>query len=213
MAKAKGKPKANNYARNAKKKNILGHMAKGLPTEGNVKNTAIETGKDLVICIVGGGLIGAAIGKPSLLIGLGVTGMGHYTGSHFATLLGLGMMAANGFQSAKPVSGLDGFDMASVKDRMLTYKNNFTGKLYLDKIMPKKTEDKETTGGFGELQFFSYPNDMNGSNDELNGELSALERIERQIEESGMAHMQMTGTEGFGEAGAMGITDIADLNL
>jgi len=212
MAKAKEKQKENSYASNAKKKNILGNMAKGLPTEGDVKNTAIETVKDLVICVVGGGLIGAAIGKPSLIIGLGVTGAGHYTGSHLATLLGLGMMAANGFQPAKSVNGMDGFDMVSVKERVQNYKNSFTGKLYLDKIIPKKTEDKEATGGFGELQFFSYPNDVSG-NDELSGELSALERIEQQIEESGMAHMQMTGADDPAGMGEMGITDVADLNL
>jgi hypothetical protein len=216
-AKGKAKGKQNSYVSNARKKNILNNMTQKLPTKGNAQNTAIETVKDIVLCVLGGGLLGAAIGKPSLVIGLGVTGAGHYTGNRAATMLGLGIMAANGFQNNKSVNGMDGFDVASVKNRIMTYKNNFAGKLYLDKIMPGKTPANEDTNGFGELQFFSYPNDVNGAGDELSGELSALDRIERQLEESGMEHMQVTGLDDIGEVGKlsddMGIVTVADLNL
>ncbi len=199
MAKKKN---GNTYAKKNKKHDMLASLTQKGNTKSNVKNTVIETGKDILVGVVGGGLIGAAIGRPSLLIGAGVTGAGHYMGNRVATLLGIGMMAANGFQKSKTVEGLEGMDMQSIKDRMLAYKDNFAEKLYLDRIIPKKNGgSKDETSGFGELQFFNYPNDMNGYND-----LAALDSIERQIEQSGVSHMQMTGigledAEGVGDLG------------
>lgn len=209
MAKNSSKSKKrNSYAQKAKKKHILNHLTDTLSTKGDIKNTLLETGKDLVICVLGGGLLGAAVGKPSLLIGLGLTGTGHYMGSKMISLVGLGMMAANGFQKQSSVNGVDGFDMESIKERLETYKNNFAGKLYLDKLLNK--QNTESTNGFGDLQFFNYPNDVNGAYDELSGELSALDRIERQIDESGMEQMRINGV---GDIGEVGIVDVSDLNL
>ena len=207
------KKKKNHYASNAKKAGIVSGMTHELATKDNVKNTLLETGKDLLIGVVGGGLVGAAIGKPSLLIGLGLTGAGHYTGNHLGTLFGIGLMASNGFQKSKTVEGLDGMDMQSVKDRIQAYKDNFIEKTYLDKVLHKKDagKTKEETNGFGSLQFFNYPNDMNGAYNELHDELSALDSIEKQIQRSGMAHMQMTGIN-MDEVGDLGeMNDIGDL--
>ncbi len=214
MAKAK-KKKENSYAAKAKKASIISNIENGLPTKGHIKNSLLETGKDILICVVGGGLVGAAIGKPSLLIGLGVTGVGHYMDNRLATLFGVGLMAANGFQSSKSVNGLDGMDLESIKGRMQAYKDNFAEKLYIDKFLHAKQSGtaKAATNGFGELQFFNYPNDMNGQEDELNSELSALTSIEDQIADSGMAHMQMSGMS-MGEVGALGdMGDIGELSL
>lgn len=167
-------------------------------TKGDPKNTAIETVKDVVIGVVGGGLVGAAIGKPSFLVGLGVTGMGHYTGHRLASLFGVGLMAANGFQN-KSVSGVDGLTKEE--------------KLYLDKVpFLNKNKAAETTDGMGELQFFNHANDMNGAYNELHNELAALDHIERQIENSGIAHMQMTGIsmgdmDGYDDMGEIGAYD------
>ena len=197
------KKKKNSYAKKQGKKNLLDSITHSHNTKGDVKHTAIETAKDIVIGVIGGGLIGAAIGKPSLIVGAGVTGAGHYTGNRMISLLGIGMMAANGFQKTKSVEGLDGMNLQSIKERVLAYKDSFMEKTYLDKVMRKKQKAQEETSGFGNLQFFNYGNDVNGAYDELNGELAALDNIQRQIEESGMAHMQMTGI-GMGEMGEMG---------
>ena len=209
------KGKVNKYKKKDEKANHLKNFTNKLDTKGNIKNTAIETGKDILIGVVGGGLIGAAIGKPSLIVGIGVTGAGHYTGNRMATLLGIGMMAANGFQQSKSVQGLDGLDIQSIKNRIAAYKDNFMEKTYLDKVMHPKAPaaPKNETNGFGELQFFNPSNDMNGPN--MNDELSALQSIERQIAESGMSHMQMTGkTVGdFDEVGELSIVDASDYNL
>jgi hypothetical protein len=170
------------YKQKARKKGFLTGMNEELPTKGNVKNTMLETGKDLLVAVLGGGLIGSAIGRPSLAIGIVATGTGHYTQSRMLTLLGIGMMAANGFQKGKGVNGLEGLD--GVKERLMAYKENFSEKLYLDKIMKQKSA--AATNGIGELQYFNYDQEMNGG-------LNALNSIEDQLIESGMQFQQMTG--------------------
>src|SRR5215212_5300987 len=93
----------NRYQKKAKKKHFLSGINGGLSTKGNAKNTMLETGKDILIGVLGGGLIGAAIGKPSLLIGIVTTGAGHYTGNKLVQVLGIGMMAGGGFQKSTTV--------------------------------------------------------------------------------------------------------------
>lgn len=172
----------NEYKQKARKKGFLSGMNEELPTKGNVKNTMLETGKDLLVAVLGGGLIGSAIGRPSLAIGIVATGTGHYTQSRMLTLLGIGMMAANGFQKGKGVNGLEGLD--GVKERLMAYKENFSEKLYLDKILKQKSA--AATNGIGELQYFNYDQEMNGG-------LNALNSIEDQLIESGMQFQQMSG--------------------
>ena len=147
--------------------------------------TAVETGKDLLIGVVGGGLAGAMIGKPSLLVGILVTGAGHFSNNRLAQLLGIGMMASNGFQpSSSGTNGLDGLD--GVKDRLMAYKDTFSQKFYLDKFMKKTATLPATTAGIGEVQYFTYP-------DALNGDLAALNEIENQLAESAL---EFQGTAG-----------------
>lgn len=177
MAKSK-----NTYKKNARKKNFLKGMNEQLPTKGNVKNTVLETGKDLLVAVLGGGLIGSAIGRPSLAVGLITTGTGHYTQNRLLTLLGIGIMAANGFQRGKTVNGLEG--LYGIKERLTAYKENFSEKLYLDKIIKQKSA--AAANGIGELQYFNYPGEMNGG-------LNALDTIEQQLIESGMQFQQMQG--------------------
>jgi hypothetical protein len=161
--------KKNRYQKKASKKHFLSGMNEGLPTKGNPKNTVLETGKDILIGVLGGGLIGAVVGKPALIVGIVTTGDGHYTGNKLVQILGIGMMAANGFQKSGAVSGLNG--LAGVKERLQAYKESMSEKFYLDKIMKKKGA---AANGIGELQYFSYPGSMNG-------ELAALDDIEQQM--------------------------------
>lgn len=178
--------KKNRYQKKASKKHFLSGMNEGLPTKGNPKNTVLETGKDILIGVLGGGLIGAVVGKPSLIVGIATTGVGHYTGNKLVQILGIGMMAANGFQKSNSVSGLSG--LAGVKERLQAYKESMSEKFFLDKIMKKKGT---ATNGIGELQYFSYPGSMNG-------ELAALDDIEQQIAESAMQFQgQMLGDDDF----------------
>ncbi len=179
------KKKKGSYAKQARRNSFLAGLGSPLATKGNIKNSALETGKDILICVLGGGIIGAAIGRPSLAVGIVTTGLGHYSGNKLTQLLGLGMMAANGFQkSTSTVSGLEGLD--GVKERLQAYKENFSEKLYLDKFK-KKTTTAAATNGIGELQYFNYPGN----------DLAALSAIEEQIADSaiqfngGMPELEM----------------------
>jgi hypothetical protein len=164
------KKRKTRYVKKAKRKNFMQGFGSELSTRGNVKNTMLETGKGILVGVLGGGLLGAAIGKPSLLVGILTTGVGHYSGSKLTQLLGVGMMASNGFQKATGVSGIEGLD--GVKERLQAFKESFSEKLYLDKL--KKKGLSAGTSGFGDLQYFSYPNN----------DLAALDAIEDQLTDS-----------------------------
>lgn len=161
--------KKNRYQKKAKKKGFLSGQTERLNTKGNIKNSSLETGKDILIGVIGGGLVGAAIGKPSLIVGIATTGIGHYTGNKLIQILGLGMMAGGTLKSGT-VSGLEGLE--GVKERLQAFKASLSDKFFLDKL-----KKKVGTSGIGELQYFTYP-------DSSMGELAALNDIERQIEES-----------------------------
>ena len=192
--------KKNRYQKQAKKKHFLSGMNEGLPTKGDAKNTMLETGKDILIGVLGGGLIGAAIGKPSMIVGIVTTGAGHYTGNKLVQVLGIGMMAAGGFQKSNTVSGLEGMD--GVKERLQAFKQSMSERFYLDKIVKKKAGN--ATSGIGELQYFTYPDTM--------GELAALNDIEKQIEESAMQfNGQLRGEdELLGDEYEMGEVDLEE---
>lgn len=159
-----------------------------MDTKGNAKSSAIESVKDLVVGVVGGGLAGSAVGKPSLLVGLGTSLVGHYMGAPLMTSFGLGMMASGGHQIGQgAVSGLSG--MAEVKERMKAFGNNLKQRLYLDKIIKPKTI--EATEGIGTVQYFRYPQSKDQPLD-----MGSLDELERQIEESGRAYeKQMSGAD------------------
>lgn len=177
------KRRSKQYAKAAKRKGFMQGFSAELNTKGNVKNTALETGKDILVGVLGGGLIGAAIGRPSLAIGIITTGVGHYMDNKLTQLLGLGMMASSGFQGSNSVSGLSGMD--GVKERVQAFKSSFSERLYLDKLKRKAGG----TSGFGDLQYFTYPGN----------DLAALDAIEDQLSDSAL---QFQGTLPDGEFGA-----------
>jgi hypothetical protein len=161
-------------------------ILKPLDTKSDAKNSLIESLKTLVIGVVGGGLAGAAIGKPSLAVGFGCTLAGNYLKSPLITNLGFGMMASGGYQIANlngaPVSGLDG-----AKERIKVFGQNIKERLYLDKIIKQKSG--ESTNGIGEVQYFNYP--QNGIS------MGSLEAIEQEIANSSerFAARQMAGED------------------
>lgn len=181
--------------RKSKRKRALNgtYAAKETVTE-KVKHSAIETGKDLLIGVIGGGIAGAVIGKSSLLIGAGITGYGHYAEKPLITVLGIGMMAGSGINAGtNPTQGIDGFSAEEVKARIMGFKDSLSSRLFLDKIIKKKDapEKKEgETNGMGAIQYFTYPN----QNKEL--DMSALDHLENQIHQSGADYQKsIRGTE------------------
>jgi hypothetical protein len=143
----------------------------------------------------GGVILGAVVGKHSLLLGIPVTIAGRYIDNEYITAAGLGMTVSNGFQNAtKPLSGTDGVDGFDVKqmtqdakDRVSKFFENFKEKLYISPTeiidpsiqVPATTSASEgSTSGLGaseNVQYFINPM----STGDL--DLSALERIEQQV--------------------------------
>jgi hypothetical protein len=85
--------------------------------------------------------------------------------------------------------------MEGVKERVIAFKTSFADRLYLDKILKKKSAG---ANGIGDLQYFTYPDSMNGS-------LAALDDIEDQIAQSGL---EFSG-QGTGEY-EIGIIDLEE---
>ncbi len=183
--------KKNSYEKKAQKKELLEGVA-AEHAKGSIKHTMLETGRDILVGAVGGGLAGAVLGRSSFLVGIAVTGVGHFMGRSGTAAFGVGMMASGGYQAvAGAMNGTEKEGIEGVKERMAAFKEEFKRKLFLDKIIKskKKEEDKtdEGTNGLGDVQYFTYPNskELEGANDTL--DMSALERIEKQVHESGKA--------------------------
>lgn len=181
----------NQYAKRSSKRSLLGAITETQETKGDVKGSLIETGKDLVIGVIGGGFVGALIGRTSLVVGAAVTGIGHYTKNRLATVFGFGMMAANGFQPKKDgVSGTENPDMLEgAKERAIAFKDSFSEKLFLDKILKKKGAIGSSTSGIGDVQYFTYPEEQSqlGANDM---DLSVLDQLEQQVAQSAATFRQ-----------------------
>ncbi len=158
-----------------------------LETKGSIKNTLLETAKDFIVGGIGGGLAGSAIGKPSLFAGIGTSLIGHYTQIPIITNFGLGMMASGSYQiGSDMLSGVDG-----MKERVKSFGESLTQRLYLDKLIKKKTSTGETTNGMGSVQYFKYPNSENqeldmGSLDTIEQELARLGENYERKQMSGM---------------------------
>jgi hypothetical protein len=113
------------------------------------KESAIETGKDILIGVIGGGITGMLLGKSSLLIGAGVTGYGHFENKPFMRTFGMGMMMGGGMDAAK--QAMSGLTAEDIQAKVVSFKDGFLSKLYLDKVF-KKTEsaNQKTVNGLGE---------------------------------------------------------------
>jgi hypothetical protein len=95
---------------------------------------------------IAGGGAGAAIGKHSLVVGIPVTLFGIYKGNKYITSAGLGLCLSNGFQKSAGLNGVEddinGFDVDQIKERVGTFFQNFSEKLYL----PKSTDGVNGSG-------------------------------------------------------------------
>ncbi|QHS60825.1 hypothetical protein [Chitinophaga agri] len=218
------KGKKNRYQKAATKQATLAKLSSRLDTKGDIKHSAMETGKDLLIGVLGGGLVAALIGKPAFLVGLGVTGIGHFAGNTLASTFGLGMMAGGNIVGGS-ISGVDGLDGA--KERVQAFKDSMLQRTYLDKFVKKDA----VNGTVGALQYFDY-SQMSGASDnpELYG-MGALDEIEQSLADVGLARLQ--GAEDIGvigslsegelqgttmgntelEGASIGFTDVSDYNF
>lgn len=200
----------NKYALKAQKEELMGlgntATASDSKSKTNIdyKKTMADTGRDIVIGGIGGGLAGTLMGRFSFLAGIVVAGVGHAMNSPATAGFGIGLMASGGFQGVKSVNGVEGTDgVDGIKERLTHYKDTIKKQFFLDKL-PKSKKAKqnnesndEATNGMGNVQYFKHPNgadaEMNGAN-EL--DFSEANKLEQQIEASAKAYAQKQGMSG-----------------
>ncbi len=171
---------------NNKSKNSVDTLL-GKNTKGQIKETTYKTLANIGIGVIGGGLVTAVIGKPSFLLGLGLTGYSYYKDISWLSPLGIGMMASSNLLSNESNAGVSGFNMKqeteNVKARVLNFKDSLLSKTYLDKVIKPKASSntsakrsfeasalEETTSGFGSVE----------------ENLNVLNQIEKQLVTSAM---------------------------
>ncbi|TRU49822.1 MAG: hypothetical protein EWV91_07055 [Microcystis aeruginosa Ma_QC_Ca_00000000_S207] len=203
-----------NYERKSKQKSLLGlddttAVTKG--AKGDIKNTLIQTGKSVILGVGTGLLTGVVLGRTSLAVGLAVMGASYYYGSHTGVMFGAGMITANGYQKATgAINGtadqMDGLE--GVKERLLNFRDSFSEKLWLDKILKKKSADKPANG-LGQVQYFTYPGQESLPVEGVGEiDLSALDKIEQQIKQQAQKQAQpVSGNQPEDTFGALELED------
>lgn len=138
--------------------------------KGDMKKAALKTLAVTGLSVIGGGLAGAALGKPSFLVGLVLAGVGYYKGVSWLAPMGLGMMSTSHLNP-------------DTKSRVLSFKDSLLQKTYLDKIIPSKKASSnrliadESTEGFGSTQ----------------ANLNALDDVEKQLNASAKSFYGRSG--------------------
>lgn len=192
----------NEYAERTRRNALAGTTTArhGEDAKGDLKKTGTYFVRDLIIGGLGGALSGKMIGRPSLLIGMAVSGVGHYFGSSTTAMFGVGLMASGGLQTLNSMSnGRQKKGVESVKERFNEFSQNLKHQLYLDKLIPSKKsteKDEEGTNGVGNVQYFKHPN---SDESEMNGaelDFSEANKLEQQIEASAKAYAQKQGMSG-----------------
>ena len=181
--------KKKNKGKAGSKGGVKSIFTRELDTKGSVKNTAIETGISLAMGALGAAA-GWAIGRPSLLIGIGTSILGHYTDQPRLKSLAIGLIASGGSEAlTKGFSGASVNGLEGAKDRILAFGENLKHRLYLDKII--KSKEAPATDGIGDVQYFKYPN----NNNEL--DMGSLNDIEDQISGSADQYERESQTNGL----------------
>ncbi len=206
---------SNQYKKQAKKKSLLGELshAEKEQKRKELKEALIETAKQTPADIgaaIGGGFIGAAIGKASLITGALVSGISHFfkknigdTVSRIGSVMGVGIMAGGFSKPASSVNGtLDDCHTDAVKARIKNFGSDLRERLYVDSIPGfKKTTTSagnKQTKTMGETQTFIYPQ-TEPTKKEV--DLSALDEFENGLHKSAAEYQQNNqSTEGLGES-------------
>ena len=168
------------------------------PTASKAKDSLLKALTYMGISVLGGGLAASIIGRPSFIVGAGLTTYGFYKDNPWLPALGLGMMASSHLVPNTNSSSLSGFsakqEMEDAKARFSTFGKSLLNKTYLDKFIKPKSAarrissdpSEETTEGFGSVS----------------DNLKVLDQVERQLIANATAHQprpQSQSTQGVGE--------------
>lgn len=198
----------NKYEKEAQRKTLMG-LGEAASIEKkkegvDYKKTFAQTGRDILIGGIGGGLMGTVMGRYSFLTGIVVTGIGHALNSPATSGFGIGLMASGGFQGVGSINGTDGVEgIEGVKERLSHYKENIKKQFFIDKLQKGKTSKsntsstEESTNGLNNVQYFRHPNpnetELNGNKDL---DFTEANRLEQQLEASANHFAQKQGMSG-----------------
>jgi hypothetical protein len=227
---------SNHYKRKAKKEKLKGGLS-GTADQTAMKESLVDTAKNTPIDIgaaIGGGFVGSAIGKPSLVTGAVVSGLSHFfknklgdSLSRIGSSFGVGIMAGGFAKSSEAVSGTDDKKTKgdAAKERMKSYGEDLKQRLYLDKLPStkkadskkgdeKKTDEKKATTEKDETkpvngtENFYYPETEPRLKSDV--DLSALEDFQEELQESANHHRERRKKEQRKDS--EGIEGIDDMN-
>lgn len=201
-------------AKSKKSKGILqGVLVEDAPKQlklGEIASrTAIKTAFDVL-----GALAGGAIGSMTEMKGIPYSGvvvnaMGNWFRIPLLSSFGVGLVASI---PAKSLKGLDGTEGGPL-DRLKAYGKMTAEKFFLDKILgldkPQAAATPQATNGMGEVNYYSYPDGTNGVGELGAGEIdySALDKITKQIADSGQQYSKEMNGELAGMLAAIDGTD------
>jgi hypothetical protein len=110
--------------------------------KSKLKSTAEGMGLDILVGVLGGGVASALLGKYSFLVGLGVSGIGHFSENKALTALGLGMMASGTFTALTSKQQDEKKPLPDrIKERLEAFKEELKQKVFFDKIPSLKNKD------------------------------------------------------------------------
>lgn len=179
----KKKNKKNRHQGNWKNPLVVA-ILKPMESKNNVGASAGEMAKAAAFGLIGTGL-GMAIGKPSLLVGLGASLVANYLDFQPLKIASVGMIATGGYQFAKGVNGAPAEGIEGVKDRLKEFGANLKENLYINKVFKKKSG----VNGVGEVQQFRFPDQGHAQL-----EMGTLENIEEEIAASGRQFGELNAT-------------------
>jgi hypothetical protein len=220
--KSKSYNKRSYYSRSkrGKRKGLGSTEQTGKANPNAQKQKALQAGKatilDVVFGLALGSVAGGIIGKPSVIVGIGVTGYGHYKNNSLARAFGIGMMAGANIFGVKSQTGFklkEYYKKDAIKERLDLAIENLKSKFFLDSLGKNKSASANKSGmegldGLAEAylnmqkmaQDPSYASDPANAQTMLN--LQALDTLKQQVEQSGMQYQkQMNGLEGKADTG------------
>jgi hypothetical protein len=175
----------------------------GENTKGKGKETAYKTLAHVGVAVIGGGLVTAIIGKPSFLLGLGLTGLGYYKDISWLAPLGIGMMASSHLVPNESNTGVSGFNLKqeteNAKSRLMSFKDSLLSKTYIDKVIKPKATSKSSANRTTETPVMEETTEGFGS---VEANLNVLNQIEKQLVSSAMEiqnQRKEQSTQGFND--------------
>lgn len=175
----------------------------GENTKGKGKETVYKTLAHIGVAVIGGGLVTAIIGKPSFLLGLGLTGLGYYKDISWLAPLGIGMMASSHLVPNESNTGVSGFNLKqeteNAKSRLMSLKDSLLSKTYIDKVIKPKATSKSSANRTIETPVMEETTEGFGS---VEANLNVLNQIEKQLVSSAMEiqnQRKEQSTQGFND--------------